>query len=159
MLALADWLRERRIRTVALESTGVYWIPVFEILEARGFEVILTNARDARNVPGRKSEVNDAQWLQKMHEFGLLRANFQPNQEVAVLRTYLRQRERLLDYCSAHIQHMQKALMQMNVQHCDQRSEAALASLEVPEQVPQVPLPKARHRTKAPNAPAFDVRE
>jgi transposase len=113
---LADWLAEVGIRTVAMESTSVYWIPVFEILEERGFEVLLVNARDTKNVPGRKTDVNDAQWIQQLHQFGLLRGSFRPQQEVVALRAYLRQRERLLDYAASHIQHMQKALTQMNVQ-------------------------------------------
>lgn len=113
---LANWLKQAGVTTVAMESTGVYWIPVFEILEAHGFEVVLVNARDAKNVPGRKTDVNDAQWLQKLHSYGLLRASFRPRQDVATLRSYLRQRERLLEYAAAHIQHMQKALMQMNLQ-------------------------------------------
>lgn len=113
---LADWLERCGVRTVAMESTGVYWIPVFEILDQRGFEVILVNARDAKHVPGRKTDVSDAQWLQRLHEYGLLRASFQPKGLVATLRAYMRQRERLLEYSASHIQHMQKALMQMNVQ-------------------------------------------
>jgi len=113
---LADWFAQCGIRTVVMESTGVYWIPVFEILEQRGFEVMVVNARDAKHVPGRKTDVSDAQWLQRLHEYGLLRASFRPQAEIAGLRTYLRQRERLLDYAAAHIQHMQKALMQMNLQ-------------------------------------------
>jgi transposase len=113
---LADWFSECGIKTVAMESTGVYWIPVFEILEQRGFEVMVVNARDAKHVPGRKTDVCDAQWLQRLHEYGLLRASFRPQAEMAALRAYLRQRERLLDYAAAHIQHMQKALMQMNLQ-------------------------------------------
>ena len=113
---LADWLEECGIETVAMESTGVYWIPVFEILEQRGFEVLLVNARDAKHVPGRKTDVSDAQWLQRLHEFGLLRASFFPKGEIAALRAYLRQRERLVELSATHIQHMQKALMQMNVQ-------------------------------------------
>ena len=113
---LADWLRELKITTVAMESTGVYWIPAFEILQARGLEVVLVNARDAKTVPGRKTDVNDAQWIQQLHQYGLLRGSFHPSQGIAVLRAYLRNRERLLDYAAAHIQHMQKALMQMNVQ-------------------------------------------
>jgi transposase len=113
---LADWLTEVGITTVAMESTGVYWIPVFEILEARGFEVLLVNARDVKHVPGRKSDVNDAQWLQQLHQHGLLRGSFRPRDSVVRLRAYLRHRERLVDYAAAHIQHMQKALMQMNVQ-------------------------------------------
>ena len=113
---LADWLRELKITTVAMESTGVYLIPAFEILQARGLEVVLVNARDAKTVPGRKTDVNDAQWIQQLHQYGLLRGSFHPSQGIAVLRAYLRHRERLLDYAAAHIQHMQKALMQMNVQ-------------------------------------------
>jgi transposase len=114
--ALADWLQSVGIRTIAMESTGVYWIPVYEILEQRGFEVLLVNARDTRNVPGRKTDVNDAQWLQQLHQHGLLRGSFRPRTAVVRLRAYLRHRERLLDYAASHIQHMQKALMQMNVQ-------------------------------------------
>lgn len=114
--ALADWLQELGITTVAMESTGVYWIPVFEVLEARGLEVLLVNARDVKNVPGRKTDVNDAQWLQQLHEHGLLRGSFRPRDQVVRLRAFLRHRERLIEYAASHIQHMQKALMQMNVQ-------------------------------------------
>lgn len=113
---LADWLEAVGITTVAMESTGIYWIPLFEILEARGLEVLLVNARHVKQVPGRKTDVNDAQWLQQLHQYGLLRGSFRPAQEVAALRAYLRHRERLLEYAAAHIQHMQKALMQMNLQ-------------------------------------------
>ena len=113
---LAEWFARCGIKTVVMESTGVYWIPVFEILQQRGFEVMVVNARDAKHVPGRKTDVSDAQWLQRLHEYGLLRASFRPQAEIAGLRAYLRQRERLLDYAAAHIQHMQKALMQMNLQ-------------------------------------------
>ena len=113
---LADWLTACGVITVAMESTGIYWIPVFEILEEHGLEVLLVNARDVKSVPGRKTDVNDAQWLQQLHQFGLLRGSFQPAQEIAALRAYLRHRERLVEYAAAHIQHMQKALMQMNIQ-------------------------------------------
>ena len=113
---LADWLHAVGITTVAMESTGVYWIPVFEILEARGFEVLLVNARDAKHVPGRKTDVSDAQWLQQLHQHGLLRGSFRPRDGLVRLRAYLRHRERLVEYGASHIQHMQKALMQMNVQ-------------------------------------------
>nr|WP_292004947.1 IS110 family transposase [Chlorobium sp.] len=85
-------------------------------MESYGFEVFLVNAREAKNVPGRKTDFSDAQWLQKLHQFGLLRASFHPTSDIAELRAYLRQREKLLDYKAAHIQHMQKALMQMNIQ-------------------------------------------
>ena len=113
---LADRFERCGVRTVAMESTGVYWIPAYEMLEQRGFEVVLVNARDAKHVPGRKTDVSDAQWLRRLHEYGLLRGSFRPKGELAALRAYLRQRERLLDYSASHIQHMQKALMQMNVQ-------------------------------------------
>ena len=113
---LADWFECCGVRTVAMESTGVYWIPAYELLEQRGFEVALVNARDAKHAPGRKTDVSDAQWLRRLHEYGLLRASFRRKGELAALRAYLRQRERLLDYSASHIQHMQKALMQMNVQ-------------------------------------------
>jgi transposase len=113
---LADWLHAVGITTIAMESTGVYWIPVFEILEARGFEVLLVNARDVKQVPGRKTDVNDAQWLQQLHQYGLLRGSFRPREALVQLRAYLRLRERLIEYAAAHILHMQKALMEMNVQ-------------------------------------------
>ena len=89
---------------------------MFEILEQRGFEVMVVNARDGKHVPGRETDVNDAEWLQRLHEYGLLRASFRPQAELAGLRACLRQRERLQDYAAAHIQHMRKALMQMNLQ-------------------------------------------
>lgn len=113
---LAEWLASCGITSVAMESTSVYWIPIYEILEERGFEVLLVNARDVKHVPGRKSDVNDAQWLQQLHQFGLLRGSFRPKQQIVTLRSYLRQRERLVDYAASHVQHMQKALDQMNVQ-------------------------------------------
>lgn len=113
---LADWLVSVGITTVAMESTGIYWVPVYEILEARGLEVVLANARDAKNVPGRKTDVNDAQWIQQLHSYGLLRASFRPGPAIVTLRSYLRHRERLVQYAASHVQHMQKALMQMNLQ-------------------------------------------
>ena len=113
---LAAWFRSCGVTSVAMESTGVYWIPAFEILEQHGFEVILVNARYAKNVPGRKTDVSDAAWLRQLHSYGLLRGSFRPNAQVATLRAYLRQRERLVEYAAAHIQHMQKALMEMNLQ-------------------------------------------
>jgi transposase len=113
---MADWLVSLGITTVAMESTGVYWIPVFEILEDRGLMVILANARDCKSVPGRKSDVNDAQWLQRLHACGLLRASFRPTRDIAALRAYMRIRDRHLEYAAAHMQHMQKALTHMNLQ-------------------------------------------
>jgi len=113
--ALADWLAACGVTTVAMESTGVYWLPIFELLEARGLEACLVNARHIKNVPGRKSDVQDCQWLQQLHSFGLLRASFRPEAELVAVRAYLRQRAMLIDYRAAHIQHMQKALLQMNL--------------------------------------------
>ena len=232
---LADWFVRCGIKTVAMESTGVYWIPAYEVLEQRGFEVVLVNARDAKHVPGRKTDVSDAQWLQRLHEYGLLRGSFRPQAEIAGLRAYLRQRERLLDYAAAHIQHMQKALTQMNLQlhhvvsditgvtgmriiraivagerdpatlasyrdvrchatvetvrqalvgndreehvfaltqavelydvyqakvaACDKQIEAILTRLKSSATPPADKLPTARHTTRQPNAPAFEVRE
>ena len=99
-----------------MESTGVYWVAAYEVLESHGIDVILANAREARAVPGRKSDVNDAQWLQRLHACGLLRASFRSGRKIAPLRAYLRSREQHLDYAAAHIQHMQKALTFMNLQ-------------------------------------------
>jgi transposase len=116
LTALADWLVGLGVATVAMESTGIYWIPLFEILEARGLEVVVVNARDAKNVPGRKTDINDAQWIQQLHSYGLLRASFRLGAQIVALRAYLRHRERLIEYAASHVQHMQKALMQMNLQ-------------------------------------------
>jgi transposase len=114
--ALADWLAACGVTTVAMESTGVFWIPLFELLESRGFEVRLVDARQMRRIPGRpKSDVHDCQWLQRLHSYGLLAAAFRPDEPVCVLRSYLRQRQMLVTYAAQHIQHMQKALTQMNV--------------------------------------------
>lgn len=113
---MAKWLKGCEVTSIAMESTGVYWIPAFEILESYGFEVFLVNAREAKSVPGRKTDVNDAQWIQRLHQFGLLRASFRPEKQIAALRAYIRQRETLLEFKASHIQHMQKALMQMNLQ-------------------------------------------
>ena len=234
LLRMADWLNEVGIQTVAMESTGVYWVAAYEVLESHGINVILANAREARAVPGRKSDVNDAQWLQRLHACGLLRASFRPGREIAALRAYLRSRERHLDYAASHIQHMQKALTFMNLQlhhvisditgatgmqiirsivagernpdvlaamrdirckattatvraalvgnyqpehvfalkqalalydfyqqcvaECDIQIEQVVAALNASRQMPEAPLPKARHRTKQPNDVNFDVR-
>src|SRR6267143_2003788 len=113
--ALAVWLKQCGITTVAMESTGIYWIPLFELLDRRGFEVKLVDARHVKNVSGRKSDVLDCQWIQQLHTFGLLAGAFRPTDELCVLRSYLRQREMLTQTASMHIQHMQKALQQMNL--------------------------------------------
>lgn len=113
---LADWLEHCEIDTVAMESTSIYWMPLYTILDSRGIQVVLTNARDVKHVPGRKSDVSDAQWLQQLHEYGLVRGSFHPAEGFDELRTYLRQRERLVQYAASHVQHIQKALMLMNLQ-------------------------------------------
>ncbi len=102
---LADWYAECGGKPW-IESTGVYWIPIFKLLHERGFEVFVVNARDAKHVDGRKTDVSDAQWLQRLQSHGLLRASFRLKSEIAELRAYKRQRERLLDYAALHIQHM-----------------------------------------------------
>ena len=113
---LADWLRLCGVTTVAMESTGVYWIPLFELLERRGFQVNLVDPRQTKHAPGRpKTDVLDCQWIQRLHSYGLLTASFRPEDQVVVMRSYLRQRHMLIRYAGQHVQHMQKALEQMNV--------------------------------------------
>ena len=112
---LADWLAECGVKTVVMESTGVYWIPLFGVLEERGFQVMLVDPRRIKNVSGRKTGVLDCQWLQQLHTYGLLSGAFRPDADIRRLRSYLRQRAMLVEYASHHIQHMQKALTQMNV--------------------------------------------
>ncbi len=113
--AIADWLKKCGVTTVAMESTGVYWIPLFEVLEQHDIEVKLVDARAVKNVSGRKSDVLDCQWLQQLHTYGLLAGAFRPADEICVLRGYMRQREMLVQGSSMHIQHIQKALQQMNL--------------------------------------------
>lgn len=231
---MANWLVATGTKTVVMESTGVYWVAAYEVLESHGLEVILANAREARAVPGRKSDVNDAQWLQRLHACGLLRASFRPGRDIAELRAYLRAREKHTDYAAAHIQHMQKALTYMNIQlnhviasitgvtgmriiraivdgerdpdklaemrdvrckenqetirnalignyqpehvfalkqalalydfyqqcidECDVEIERAVAGLNIERPIPEAPLPKAKHRSKMPSDPNFNVR-
>lgn len=131
LYAIADWLSECGVETVAMESTGVYWIPLFQILEIRGFEVKLVNAHHVKTLPGRKTDVLDCQWLQQLHSYGLLSGSFRratcfksakppnavaPEDEICVLRSYIRQRDSLIRSASVRIQRMQKALTQMNIQ-------------------------------------------
>ena len=116
LIALAEWLLAVGFNTVAMESTGIYWVPLYEILVEKGIEVFLVNARHAKNVPGRKTDICDAQWLQQLHSYGLVRASFRPEHVITELRAYIRQRDQLVRYRSSHQQHMQKALMQMNLQ-------------------------------------------
>src|SRR3989304_4209895 len=113
---LADWLATCGVTSVAMEATGVYWIPIYEILEARGLEVLLVNARHVKNVPGRKSDVTDCEWLRELHSVGLLRGSFRPTAEIAALRSYLRHRETLIQSAATTINRMQKGLVKMNLQ-------------------------------------------
>ena len=115
LYTLADWLKQCDIDTVAMESTGVYWLPLFEILEQKGFEVRLVNPRSIKHAPGRKTDVVDCQWIQQLHAYGLLTSAFRPDDQISVLRAYHRQRTMLVNHASTHIQHMQKAMEQMNI--------------------------------------------
>ena len=115
LYALAAWLTQCRIETVVMEATGVYWIPVFEVLEARGFDVQLVDPHYVKQVPGRKTDVRDCQWLQELHTYGLLHGAFRPPDQVCVLRSSLRQRSELIAEASRAIHHMQKALEHMNL--------------------------------------------
>ena len=149
--ALAEWLAQCQVTTVAMESTGVYWIPIYEVLEARGLEVNVVNARHLKHVPGRKSDVQDCQWIQQLHSYGLLTASFRPAEDLRVLRSYLRQRAMLLEHRAGHIQHMQKALAQMNIQVTQVLSDitgttglASLRAIVAGERDPQV-LARLRH--------------
>lgn len=116
LLRLADWLVACGITSVAMEATGVYWIPIYEILEARGLEVLLVNARHIKHVPGRKSDVSDCEWLRELHSVGLLRGSFRPTEGIVALRAYMRHRQTLVESAGTYVQRMQKALVQMNVQ-------------------------------------------
>ena len=156
---LADWLKECGVETVVMESTGVYWMPLFGVLEERGFEAILVDPQRIKNVPGRKTDVLDCQWLQQLHTYGLLSGAFRPDGEVRRLRSYLRQRSMLVQYAAQHIQHMQKALTQMNVklQHVisDITGKTGIAIIEaiVAGERDSAQLAKLRdHRTRADEA-------
>ena len=112
---LARWLQECKVETIAMESTGVYWYHLYTVLLDYGFEVYLVNAYHVKNVPGRKSDISDARWLQKLHSFGLLNGCFQPDNPTRSLRNYVRQRKQLIEQISREVQRMQKALEQMNI--------------------------------------------
>jgi transposase len=114
--AMAQWLKACGITTVAMESTGVYWIPLYEVLEAYGVKPCLTNARHMKNVPGRRTDWHECQWLQYLHSVGLLRAAFRPEADVCAMRAIVRHRSELVEMAVQHVQHMQKALTQMNLQ-------------------------------------------
>jgi transposase len=113
---MAAWLKKCGVKTIAMESTGVYWIPVFQILETTGFEVILVNARHVKNVPGRKTDVQDCQWLQQLHSYGLLSGSFRPKDQICELRAFIRQRDKLTKNAAMHVNRMQKILNEMNLQ-------------------------------------------
>jgi len=124
--ALAAWLKDCHVTTVAMESTGVYWIALYELLERQGFTVILVDPRQTKHAPGRpKSDVLDCQWIQRLHTYGLLTASFRPSDDVVVWRSYQRQRETLVRYAAQHVQHMQKALEEMNVKLTEVVSDIA----------------------------------
>jgi transposase len=154
--AMADWLCSCGVTTVAMESTSVYWIPLFFVLEERGIEVCLVNARHFRNVPGRKTDVVDCEWLQYLHAVGLLRGSFHPPEAVAAVRTLMRHRLSLVQMASAHVQHMQKALTQMNLQLHHVISDitgvsglAILDAIVAGERRPTVLADLCHHRIKA----------
>jgi hypothetical protein len=114
--AIAAWLKQCGVRSVAMESTGVYWVPLYEVLEEAGFEVQLINAHQAKNLPGRKSDILDCQWIQQLHSYGLLTASFRPSKAIVAWRSLVRHRDTLIAARAAHIQQMQKALHLMNLQ-------------------------------------------
>jgi transposase len=114
--AIGDWLQEHEVRTIAMESTGIYWIPIFEYLEMQGFQCCLISSRSIKRVPGRKTDILDCQWIQTLHSYGLLESSFRPQADLVALRTLLRHRSQLIQHRAPHIQHMQKALLQMNIQ-------------------------------------------
>jgi len=113
---LVDWLVQCRVTTVAMESTGVYWIPLYDIVEQRGLKACLVNAKHMKNVPGRRTDWHECQWLQYLHSVGLLRAAFRPESEICAVRSLMRHRSELVKMAAQHVQHMQKAMTQMNLQ-------------------------------------------
>lgn len=113
--AMIEWLKEAKIKTIVMESTGSYWIPVFEMLDQAGFDVNLVDAHQVKNIRGKKSDVIDCQWLQQLHAHGLLAAAFRPSNEIVELRSYIRQRSSLIEAAATHVHRMQKALVQMNI--------------------------------------------
>lgn len=156
LFKLRDWLKACGVRTVAMESTGVYWIALFQILEAAGLEVCLVNARHCKNLPGRKTDVRDCQWLQYLHSVGLLRASFRPPEHICAVRSLLRHRATLIRYASSHVQHLQKALTQMNLQIHNVISDltgvtglAMLDAILAGERDPQTLAALKDHRIKA----------
>jgi len=155
LYALADWLALCGVKTVAMESTGVYWIALFQILETKGFEVKLVNAHHVKTLPGRKTDILDCQWLQQLHSYGLLSGSFRPEDQICVLRSYIRHRDSLIKSACVHIQRMQKALTQMNVQLHKVVSDitgttgmAIIRAIVEGERDPQILAAKKHHRAK-----------
>ncbi|MBL8793922.1 MAG: transposase, partial [Planctomycetia bacterium] len=149
--ALADWLKVCGVTTAAMESTGVYWIPLYELLASRGFDVILVDPRQTKHAPGRpKSDVLDCPWIRRLHSYGLLTASFRPADEIVVWRGFQRQREMLIRYAAQHVQHMQKALAEMNVKLTEVVSDiAGQTGLKIIKDIVRGvrdPLQLARHR-------------
>ncbi len=128
--AMAGWLVQCRITTAAMESTGVYWIPPHEILEEAGIRVCLVNSKHVKHVPGRKSDVSDCQWLQYLHSVGLLKASFRPENQICALRSLSRHRASMVESAAVHVQHMHKALTQMNLQSSTRRSVSSKRALQ-----------------------------
>ncbi len=164
---LVEWLQACGVKTVAMESTGVYWIPTFQKLERAGLEVVLVNARHLKRVPGRKTDILDCQWLQQMHSYGLLSGSFRPSDDICVLRTYLRHRGNLVAGCGTQVQHMQRALDQMNihlhhvVSDLDGATglailEAILAGQRDPKELVKLRDPRVRKSTEAEMAAALN---
>ena len=154
--ALAQWFRDHKIKSVAMESTGVYWIPLFEELERQGFECLLISSRSLRKVAGQKTDVEDAQWLQTLHSYGLLKGSFRPEADLVALRTLLRHRAQMVEHRAPHIQHMQKALLQMNIQLSQAVTDitgrtglriirATVAGLRDPQQAASLRDPGCKH--------------
>lgn len=164
---LVEWLQRCRVRSVALESTGVYWIALVQKLEDAGLEVVLVNARHLRHVPGRKTDVKDCQWLQQLHSYGLLNGSFRPTQDICALRSLMRHRENLTDSCGREVQFMQQALNQMNVHLHHAVSDltgetglrivdAILAGQRDPKELAKLRDPQCRRSTEAQLAAALE---
>lgn len=149
LFKIADWLKKCKIETVAMESTGVYWIPLYDILQEHGFEVVLVNSRATKNIAG-KSDVADCQWILELHTYGLLKPSFRPDQQIRPLRTYSRHRDNLIKTCAMHVQRMQKILIEMNVQlHkaiSDITGTTGLAILKAILDGERDPMALAKHR-------------
>jgi transposase len=156
LLAICEWFRKHGIKTVAMENTGVYWIPLFEELERQGFQCLLISSRSLRKVAGQKTDVEDAQWIQTLHSYGLLKGSFRPEGDLVALRTLLRHRAQLVEHRAPHIQHIQKALLQMNIQLSQAVTDvmgmtgqkiirAIVAGMREPEQLARFRDPGCKH--------------